>query len=153
MSKKILIIDDERGVVLLLQTCLAKKGYSVDTAYNVSEGAKKIIEGKPDMVITDDIMPGIRGSELVDILKKSDETQHIPIIMISGKGEMIFDEKLQKFKWSPNNTMARNRGEIPEGKTAEALAAAYHVDDFIPKPFKMEMVEQVVEEVFKRREQ
>jgi len=151
MSKKILIIDDERGVVLLLKTCLAKKGYVIETASSVSEGAQKILNGHPDMIITDDIMPGVKGSALVDIIKQSDETKHIPIIMISGKGEMLWDEKQEKFKWSPNNPMAKTRGDIPDGKTAEALAAAYNVDDFIPKPFKTEMVEQIVEEVFARQ--
>jgi len=152
LSQKILIIDDERGVVLLLKTILEKKGYTVYTAQNVREGAKKLLEDRPHLVITDEVMPEIKGSELVKILKESDDTKHIPIIMISGRGEMVFSEKEQKFKWEPHNPMVKLRGDMPDGRSRETMLAAYKVDEFISKPFKTEIVEQIIADVLARNQ-
>jgi len=82
--KKILIIEDQKNLVKLLESRLKAAGYSVVTALDGQEGMEKVPSVKPDLIITDLAMPGMPGSSIVRILKGSDEYKHIPIIMLSA---------------------------------------------------------------------
>ena len=64
MEKKkhcILVVDDDVNVVEVLKINLSESGYDVITAYDGKDGLKKFAETKPDLIITDILMPGIDG--------------------------------------------------------------------------------------------
>ena len=79
----ILVIDDEKVVLNVIETALKTFGYRVEVAGDGREGIKKFDEGLYDIVITDLIMPNVDGGGVVDHIRKSNRGQ-IPIIGISG---------------------------------------------------------------------
>lgn len=156
-KSKIVLIDDEADLCLLVKGNLEGTGeFEVVATSDPLQAENLCRSEQPDLILLDNVMPGRKGSDIVKTLKKDDTTKNIPIIMISGKGEMIFSRKKGQFQWQPNNPVAQARGEVVEGKNPEALAQAYGVDDYVSKPFTTEVLAQVIKDVLekakKRRE-
>ena len=86
----ILIIDDEKAILRLLKTILAKKKHNIDTAINGEEGLKKIRYNSYDFILTDIKMPGISGKEIVIEIKKI-TGDIIPVIGMSGTPWLLDD--------------------------------------------------------------
>jgi len=82
-SQKILVVDDEKHIVQLMEYNLKKQGYSVDTAFNGLDALHKINNNKPDLILLDIKMPVMNGYEVCLQLKKKEETRDIPIIVVS----------------------------------------------------------------------
>jgi len=80
---KILVIDDEEQIVLMLTMALSKFGFDVEIATNGVEGIKKFDEGCFDLVITDICMPGLSGNDVVKYVRNS-EKYFTPVIGITG---------------------------------------------------------------------
>ena len=80
--KKILVVDDEYPIVNLLDSMLSAQGYEVLSAYDGKQGLELYMQQKPDLVITDIVMPDMEGIELIRKLKKIDK--EVAIIVISG---------------------------------------------------------------------
>lgn len=80
----VLAVDDEPDMLLALQLYLSTEGFAVVTASNVLEARQRIDEQRPDVVITDYIMPGFSGLELCRTLRGRRETRDIPIIVHTG---------------------------------------------------------------------
>jgi len=88
MSKEtILIVDDEEDVLELVRYNLDKNSYCVETATTGEEALTKARAKLPDLVILDLMLPGIDGLEVCKKLKSDTKTQHIPVIMLTAKGE------------------------------------------------------------------
>jgi len=90
MSKKILIVDDEKDLLEILKVKLKDVGYEVLTAENGRDAIAKAKTQKPDLITLDIIMPDIDGAEVAEELKKDPETKNIPIIFLTclvTKGE------------------------------------------------------------------
>ncbi|KGG79752.1 response regulator transcription factor [Caloranaerobacter azorensis] len=87
--KKILIVDDEEHIIELIRFNLETNGYQVITANDGNEALKKIREEKPNLVILDLMLPSIDGIEICKILRKDEETEKLPIIMLTAKSEEI----------------------------------------------------------------
>ena len=68
--KRILIIDDEKGIAELLAIRLRQLGYEIDIANDGEEGLEKIKATKPDLVLLDLMMPKLDGRDLLKIVKK-----------------------------------------------------------------------------------
>ncbi|MEE4365117.1 MAG: response regulator [Desulfotignum sp.] len=82
--KKILVIDDEPSIRVLLQKMLEREGHTAITASDGDEGMQLFEQTRFDLVITDIIMPGKEGIEIImEITKKYPD---IPVIAISGGG-------------------------------------------------------------------
>ncbi|OGX30373.1 MAG: hypothetical protein A2787_04560 [Omnitrophica WOR_2 bacterium RIFCSPHIGHO2_01_FULL_48_9] len=152
MAIKILVIDDEPDLCEMLKVNLEKTGeYTVVTSNTAQGGEALVSQHRPDLILLDNVMPGRNGSDLALRLKKKDsEFRKTPIIIVSGKGEMVYQKKNGEFKWLPNSPIVKTRGQLADVKGAEALAQAYGVDDYVAKPFKMEILLEVVQEVLKR---
>ncbi|MGD9496112.1 MAG: response regulator transcription factor [Armatimonadota bacterium] len=87
MAKKILVVDDERHIVRLVEVNLARAGYEVDTAYDGIEALEKVKSGHPDMIVLDVMMPRMDGFEVLKRLQADPETQDIPVIMLTAKAQ------------------------------------------------------------------
>ena len=86
MSKKILVVDDEKPIADILQFNLKKEGYQVVCAYNGDEALKKVEEDQPDLMLLDIMLPNKDGMEVCrEIRKKYD----FPIIMLTAKDSEI----------------------------------------------------------------
>lgn len=148
---KIVMIDDEKDLCMMTKENLeAKAGFDVVTTSDAQNAINFIVEEKPDVVLLDIVMPAVKGPEIIVGMKKNAETKKIPIIVVSGKGEMVFNKRKDEFKWVPNSDVVKQRGEVPEAKGAEALAEAYGVDDYVAKPFTTDLLIQVINEVIER---
>jgi two-component system phosphate regulon response regulator PhoB len=86
-KENILIVDDEEDVLELVRYNLDKNGYCVETATTGEEALTKARAKLPDLVILDLMLPGIDGLEVCKKLKSDTKTQHIPVIMLTAKGE------------------------------------------------------------------
>jgi EAL domain-containing protein (putative c-di-GMP-specific phosphodiesterase class I)/DNA-binding response OmpR family regulator len=87
-SEKILIVDDDEDVLLIVQTILDNAGYTAIVARNGREGVEKAIEAKPDLILLDVMMPELSGWEVCTTLKSAPETRQIPIAMLTVKSEI-----------------------------------------------------------------
>jgi len=83
----ILIIEDNADVVQYLRICLAPH-YRLEFAYNGQAGLEKALESVPDMILSDVVMPGMDGFELCNTLKKDQRTSHIPIVLLTARGDV-----------------------------------------------------------------
>jgi EAL domain-containing protein (putative c-di-GMP-specific phosphodiesterase class I)/DNA-binding response OmpR family regulator len=87
-AEKILIVDDDEDILLIVQTILASAGYSAFTAHNGREGVETARELKPDLILLDVMMPELSGWEVCTTLKNAPETRQIPIAMLTVKSEI-----------------------------------------------------------------
>ncbi|MCK4858998.1 MAG: response regulator [Candidatus Omnitrophica bacterium] len=86
-KKKILIVDDEKDILELLKYNLEKAGYSVLTAKSGEQALESVKKEKIDLILLDLMLPKIDGLEVSKILKRDNQTEFIPIIMLTAKGE------------------------------------------------------------------
>jgi DNA-binding response OmpR family regulator len=126
MNKKILVIDDDEGILDALQLMLTGAGYDVEATVNVEYAEKlnkKTNGGLPDLIILDMLLSGKDGREVCKKLKEKKDTKSIPILMISAH---------------------------PKAQNSVKNVGA---DDFLQKPFDMYEVLRVIEKKIKKADQ
>jgi len=89
MPKKILLVDDEESLVMLLSERLKFNGYDVITASDGQEGLDKAKKEKPDLILLDVMMPKMNGYQVSRLLKFDQRFKHIPIIMLTARTQAI----------------------------------------------------------------
>jgi two-component system, OmpR family, phosphate regulon response regulator PhoB len=87
MSARILIVEDEEALTLLLRYNLETEGYEVETVARGDDADLRLKESTPDLVILDWMLPGLSGIELCRRLRARPETRQLPIIMLTARGE------------------------------------------------------------------
>lgn len=87
MAARILIVEDEEPLTLLLRYNLEAEGYEVDASARGDEAEVKLREEVPDLVILDWMLPGLSGIELCRRLRARPETEKLPVIMLTARGE------------------------------------------------------------------
>ena len=117
-EKTILIIDDDREIASMLHGVLQNNGYRVFLAPNGAEGQRQINAVKPDLVITDMMMPRLGGFPVLEYLKTLDTPP--PVIMITAN----------------------------EGGRHKAYAEMLGVADYLRKPFPMEVLLESIRRIF-----
>lgn len=120
----ILIVDDNRGIRELMNYGL-KREYRVVEAESGVEALEKLKDGKPDLVITDLMMPEMDGMELLKRLRENPELKNLPVIFLSAK----------------------------TGIDTQVSALEAGAEVFVTKPFKMELLKAQVKSLlnFKQR--
>ncbi len=83
----ILVVEDEDDIRELLRYNLAKEGYQVTGTASGEEALKSVKTSFPDLILLDLMLPGIDGLEVCRVLKGEARSRHIPIIMLTAKGE------------------------------------------------------------------
>ena len=86
-KRRILIVDDNRSLVLAAERVLQKNGFDVLTAFNGLDGLEKARTEKPDLIVLDIVMPEMDGYEVCRRLKSNPDMARIPVIILSSKGE------------------------------------------------------------------
>ena len=84
---RVLIVEDERGLVQSLSWYFNREGYETVVARDGAEGLRKAQTLIPDVVLLDVMLPGLDGLEVCKALKASDRTRDVPIIMVTAKSE------------------------------------------------------------------
>ena len=89
LPKRILCIEDEPDMIDLMHVILERKGYTVMGAAGGQEGAKKVVELLPDLVLLDLMMPDMDGWEVYQQMKANEQTRDIPVIIVTAKAQSI----------------------------------------------------------------
>lgn len=92
-KQRIVLIEDDEFLSEVLYSELTEAGFEVFAAFDGKEGLKQVKEKKPDLVLLDLILPEKSGFEVLEELKKSPETEKIPVIILSLLGE---DEDIKR---------------------------------------------------------
>ena len=87
IKKKILVVDDDPGILDVLQIMLEESGYEVETAQDALLIEKKLIV-TPDIILLDMWMSGINGKDVCRKLKSESKTRNITIVMISANNDI-----------------------------------------------------------------
>jgi two-component system phosphate regulon response regulator PhoB len=86
-KEKILVVEDDEDILELIRYNLDKEGYRVETAETGESAVRKADSGNFDLMLLDLMLPGMDGLEVTRRVKKNTRTRHLPIIMITAKGE------------------------------------------------------------------
>ncbi len=119
---RILVVDDNRSVVRIVEALLQKEGFEVLTAFDGLEGLRKAREEKPNLIILDIVMPRMDGYKVCRLLQDKPDTAAIPVLMLSVKG-YIDDPSLD------DQVIESRIQEQMDGFDAGAV-------DFLSKPIK-----------------
>ncbi|MTH96506.1 phosphate regulon transcriptional regulator PhoB [Roseibium sp. RKSG952] len=84
---KVLIVEDEEPLSLLLRYNLEAEGYTVDTCARGDEAEIRLRESQPDLLLLDWMLPGLSGIELCRRLRGREDTERLPVIMLTARGE------------------------------------------------------------------
>jgi two-component system alkaline phosphatase synthesis response regulator PhoP len=122
--QKVLIVDDEMDALMALKVALEAEGYNVAEAKDGHEALDKVHSEIPDVILLDLMIPGIDGFEVCRQLKSDDVYRHIPVIMLTARGEI--DDKVEGIE----------------------LGA----DDYVTKPFNLKELKARVKMVLRRQE-
>jgi two-component system response regulator VicR len=86
MGQTVLVVDDHSPTVELLRDALTPQGFDVIAAHNGAECLAAIEEQQPDLVILDVYMPVLNGLDTLRLLRQRLDEQHLPVIVLSGRG-------------------------------------------------------------------
>jgi len=86
-KQTILVVDDERDLLDLIEYNLKKEGFKVFKAENGEEGISKAKEHRPDLILLDIMMPKMDGLEAVEIMRKDDDLKKTPIIFLTARSD------------------------------------------------------------------
>lgn len=120
--RRVLAVDDERSILLLLETILEEQGIAVGTAADGEEALRLIRRDPPDLILLDVLMPRKDGLQVVAELRADPQLAKVPIILISANP---------------------NLGRLP---------AAEQVQGLLVKPFELDELLTVVKENLGRQE-
>ncbi len=124
MTRKILVVDDEKDIVDLISYNLEKEGFSVVKAYDGEVALTLVREKKPDLMILDLMLPGIQGIDVCKLIRGSEKMSDLPIIMLTAKG----------------------------GESDRVLGLELGADDYMTKPFSVRELVARVRTVLRRTE-
>lgn len=137
MNTKILVIEDEKDISGLISYNLSKEGFEVSVSSDGEDALRLIRKEKFGLIILDLMLPGIQGMELCKILKSSEETSSIPIIMLTAKSdeldkvlglEMGADDYITK-PFSPRELTARVRAVLRRAQEKPAAEKVLKIGD------------------------
>ncbi|MDQ7839994.1 MAG: response regulator [bacterium] len=128
MQHRILVVDDDPDITVVVRMVLEAAGYQVETAPDGEEGLERVRREVPDLIILDMLMPRLDGYGVVRALKEKPRWASIPIVIFTAVGEEA----------------SRRRYELETG-------LAMDVDDYVEKPVKPVELLHRVGKVLERR--
>ena len=84
---RVLVVDDEINIVRLIQVNLERHGYQVETANNGVQALAKIRDSRPDLLVSDVMMPEMDGFELLANVRRDPALMDLPVIMLTAKAQ------------------------------------------------------------------
>ena len=91
MQKHILIVDDNRDLLMMLTALLKTKGYAISVSENADNIINVIKEAKPDIILMDMLLSGADGRDICRVIKADDSVAGIPLLMLSAYPQAITD--------------------------------------------------------------
>lgn len=84
MSKKVLIVEDQNAIASILSDALRNKGYETDIAENGQIGVSKALEGHPDLILLDLLMPVMDGMTALSKIREDNWGKDVPVIILTN---------------------------------------------------------------------
>jgi two-component system phosphate regulon response regulator PhoB len=122
VKKKILVVEDDRDISELITYNLEREGYDIACLYDGGQAVDFVKKRKPELIILDLMLPEVDGIEICRTLKSDAATKHIPIVMLTAKGE---------------------EADVVVGLQMGA-------DDYIPKPFSPKVLVARIKAIIRR---
>jgi CheY-like chemotaxis protein len=119
---RIIVVDDDEGILEVVSQKLRWAGYDVTAVNNGREGLERVLKEKPDLVLLDILMPDLDGLEVCREIKTNPETTNVKVAVFTVRGS------------------TRDR----------ELSAEYLADAHISKPISMDMLVKIVGELLKK---
>jgi len=154
-KRKILVIDDDEGSFFIIKNILEGTScYDVSFAQDGIVGLQQSFCEDIDLIFLDFFLPEMRGDEIVDKLKKDGRSKDIPIVIISGLGDLAYIIEENKWKRiSENSSIVEvDFPEFLKGKNSSKIALELGVKAYLPKPFDVQLLLNVVKLVLKNSE-
>jgi two-component system phosphate regulon response regulator PhoB len=120
--KRILIIEDERGLTDALTYNLQRDGYETLVAHDGEEGLRKAQTLLPDLILLDLMLPAQRGEDVLRELRAGERTRDIPVIILTAKAE----------------------------ETDQVVGFSLGADDYVTKPFSIKVLQQRIKALQRR---
>ena len=121
---RILLIEDEKGLVQSLTWYFNREGYETTAVADGAEGLRKAQALLPDLILLDLMLPGMGGLDVCRELRAGEKTKHIPIIIITARSE----------------------------ETDEVIGLSMGADDYVTKPFSNKVLLQRIKAILRRSE-
>ena len=137
MKERVLIVEDDRDIVKMLEYNLLKEGYKTVSAQDGEKAMDMVSRERPDLIILDLMLPGIDGLEVCKLLKKDSKTAAIPIIILTAKSqeadkviglELGADDYVTK-PFSPRELIARIKAVLRRIKEKDKLPDLIKIDE------------------------
>src|SRR5262245_27604211 len=121
---RILIVEDERQLVMTLEYNFQREGFKTVVAHDGSEGLRKAQTLIPDLIVLDLMLPGLNGLEVCREVRAGERTRSIPIIMMTARAE----------------------------ETDQIVGFSMGADDYVTKPFSNKVLMQRIKAQLRRRD-
>jgi two-component system, OmpR family, phosphate regulon response regulator PhoB len=121
-KQQILVVEDERDIVEVLEFSLRQAGYEAAVARDGDQARARLAQRVPDLVLLDVMLPDVQGTDLCKLLKTTPRTANVPVLMLTARGEEI----------------------------DRVLAFELGVDDFVTKPFSVRELVLRIKAVLRR---
>jgi two-component system alkaline phosphatase synthesis response regulator PhoP len=137
VKEKILIVEDEKDIIKMLEYNLKKEGFKVIDARDGEDALDLAVREYPDLILLDLMLPGIDGLDVCKTLKKESKTSSIPIIMLTAKSqesdkvvglELGADDYITK-PFSPRELIARIKAVLRRATEKEKLPEVFQSGD------------------------
>jgi len=121
-NARILVVDDEPDVHVLLEKMLGSQGYTVDAAYGADEAFRAIDINRPDLIILDLMMPATSGLNILEQIRNDENLRDILVLIVSARDEQ-----------------------------ADRLEGLSHgADDYVSKPFHLRSLVRKIEHMLEK---
>ena len=122
-AARILVVDDEPDVHVLLDKMLGSQGYVVDTAYTAEEAFRAIEDHRPDLIILDLMMPATSGLTMLERIRGDDNLRDILVLIVSARDE----------------------------QTDRLEGLEHGADDYVSKPFHLRALIRKIEHMLEKK--
>ena len=145
---RILVVDDEEDLLELIQYNLAKEGYRVTCVGTGEDALREARANPPDLIVLDLLLPNVDGLEVCKLLKNDPRTKHVPIVMLTAKGdeadmvtglELGADDYISK-PFSPRVLTARVRAVLRRAQEPASPDATVQARELLIHPGRHEVL-------------
>ncbi|HET6883832.1 MAG TPA: response regulator [Pirellulales bacterium] len=145
---RILVVDDEEDLLELINYNLSKEGYRVTCVGSGEEAMREARANPPDLIVLDLLLPSVDGLEVCKLLKNDSRTKHVPIVMLTAKGEeadmvtgleLGADDYITK-PFSPRVLIARVRAVLRRKNETPSPDATIQVRELVIHPGRHEVL-------------
>lgn len=112
MAKRVLLIEDEPNIIEAIRFILSRDGFVVDTHSDGSTALEAVNKRDPDMVILDAMLPNRSGFDILRDLRASSETEMLPVLMLTARGQKKDRELAERYGASRFMTKPFSNSEV-----------------------------------------